>query len=170
MEEGELADSLGRTVSFRSTVVILTSNLGTEKLSGKGSIGFLKTESDLAGEAEKSVRDFFSPELLGRLDDIIVFDELTDEQLSEIAHIMLSALKDRADNLGIELEFDDSAIEKLAVKGKGGARELRRQITENVENLLSRKLLSGEIRRGDHLLLSFNGNSFSVTETVAANY
>lgn len=170
MEEGELADSLGRTVSFRSTVVILTSNLGAEKLSGKGSIGFLKTESDLAGEAERSVRDFFSPELLGRLDDIIVFDELTDEQLSEIAHIMLSALKDRADNLGIELEFDDSAIEKLAVKGKGGARELRRQITENVENLLSRKLLSGEIRRGDHLLLSFNGNSFSVTETVAANY
>ncbi|MGN0604479.1 MAG: ATP-dependent Clp protease ATP-binding subunit [Oscillospiraceae bacterium] len=168
MEEGELTDSCGRTVSFRNTVIILTSNLGAEKLSGKGSIGFLQSDSQKKTDAVESVREFFSPELLGRLDEIIVFETLSQEELSEIAQLMLSSLQKRAEKLGLTIDFDRSAIEKLSTPcGKNGARDLRRDITVNVENLLSRKLLSGEIHRGDHIRLVFNGERFTINEAVA---
>ncbi|MGN0552477.1 MAG: ATP-dependent Clp protease ATP-binding subunit [Oscillospiraceae bacterium] len=168
MEEGELTDSCGRTVSFRNTVIILTSNLGAEKLSGKGSVGFLQSDSQKKSDAVESVREFFSPELLGRLDEIIVFEALSQEELSEIVQLMLSSLQERAEKLGIIIDFDRSAVEKLSAPcGKNGARDLRHDITVNVENLLSRKLLSGEIHRGDHIRLIFNGESFTINEAVA---
>lgn len=167
-EEGELTDSLGRTVSFRNTIIILTSNLGAEKLSGKGSVGFARSEQQPQSGVSDSIREFFSPELLGRLDDIIIFEALSPEELAEIAQLMLKALKERAERLGISLEFDRSAVEKLSCpNNKSGARELRRSITVNIESLLSQKLLSGEIHRGDRIRLIFNGESFAINEAVA---
>lgn len=167
-EEGELTDGLGRTVNFRNTIIIMTSNLGAEKLSGKGSVGFVQSEQQQKIDVGDTVREFFSPELLGRLDEIIVFDSLSREELAQIAQLMLSALKKRADKLGISLEFDPSAVEKLSSpSGKSGARGLRHDITVNVENLLSQKLLSGEIHRGDKIRLVFNGESFAINEAVA---
>lgn len=167
-EEGELTDSFGRTVSFRNTIIILTSNLGAEKLSGKGSVGFTQSEQQQKNNAADAVREFFSPELLGRLDEIIVFESLSKEELAKIAQLMLSSLKSRAEKLGIVLEFDPSAVEKLSCPNdKSGARGLRHDITVNVESLLSQKLLSGEIRRGDRIQLIFNGESFAINEAVA---
>ncbi|MGN0600172.1 MAG: ATP-dependent Clp protease ATP-binding subunit [Oscillospiraceae bacterium] len=167
-EEGELTDSCGRTVSFRNTVIILTSNLGAEKLSGKGSVGFAQSEQQKKNDVTDSVREFFSPELLGRLDDIIVFEKLSQKELTEIAQLMLSGLKKRAEKLGISIEFDPSAVEKLSRPNeKSGARGLRHDITVNVEDLLSRKLISGEIHRGDKIRLIFNGESFAINEAVA---
>lgn len=167
-EEGELTDSFGRTVSFRNTIIILTSNLGAEKLSGKGLVGFTQSEQQQKNNAADAVREFFSPELLGRLDEIIVFESLSKEELAKIAQLMLSSLKSRAEKLGIVLEFDPSAVEKLSCPNdKSGARGLRHDITVNVESLLSRKLLSGEIHRGDRIQLIFNGESFAINEAVA---
>lgn len=167
-EEGELTDSCGRTVNFRNTVIILTSNLGAEKLTGKGTVGFVRSEQQKSSEVSDCVREYFSPELLGRLDDIIVFETLTHDELAKIAQMMLTTLKERAEKLGVTLEIDPSAIEKLSSSaGKSGARELRHDITVNVENLLSRKLLSGEIHRGDRIRLVFNGESFAINEAVA---
>lgn len=167
-EEGELTDSSGVKVSFRSTVIIMTSNLGAEKLSGKGSVGFIQTEQSKKENVAESVREFFSPELLGRLDEIIVFEQLTEGELSEIARHMLSGLGKRAEKLGIGIEFDDSAIEKLTCScGSSGARELRRNITANIENMLSARLISGEIHRGDNIRLIYDGKEFSVSQTMA---
>lgn len=167
-EEGELTDGLGRTVNFRNAIIIMTSNLGAEKLSDKGSVGFVQSEQQKKNDVSDIVREFFSPELLGRLDEIIVFDSLSKEELTQIAQLMLSSLKSRAEKLGISLEFDPSAVEKLSCPNdKSGARGLRHDITVNVENLLSRKLLSGEIHRGDKIRLIFNGESFAINEAVA---
>lgn len=167
-EEGELTDGLGRTVNFRNAIIIMTSNLGAEKLSGKGSVGFVQSEQQKKNNVGDTVREFFPPELLGRLDEIIVFDSLSKEELARIAQLMLSALKSRAEKLGISIEFDPSAVEKLSCPDdKSGARGLRHDITVNVENLLSQKLLSGEIHRGDKIRLIFNGESFAINEAVA---
>ena len=146
----------------------MTSNLGAEKLSGKGSVGFVQSEQQKKNNVGDAVREFFPPELLGRLDEIIVFDSLSKEELARIAQLMLSSLKSRAEKLGISIEFDPSAVEKLSCPNdKSGARGLRHDITVNVENLLSQKLLSGEIHRGDKIRLIFNGESFAINEAVA---
>lgn len=167
-EEGELTDGLGRTVNFRNTIIIMTSNLGAEKLSGKGSVGFVQSEQQKKSNVGDTVREFFPPELLGRLDEIIVFDSLSKEELARIAQLMLSSLKSRTEKLGISIEFDPSAVEKLSCPNdKSGARGLRHDITVNVENLLSQKLLSGEIHRGDKIRLIFNGECFAINEAVA---
>ena len=167
-EEGELTDGLGRMVNFRNTIIIMTSNLGAEKLSGKGSVGFVQSEQQKKNNVGDTVREFFPPELLGRLDEIIVFDSLSKEELARIAQLMLSSLKSRAEKLGISIEFDPSAVEKLSCPNdKSGARGLRHDITVNVENLLSQKLLSGEIHRGDKIRLIFNGECFAINEAVA---
>lgn len=163
-EEGTLMDSSGRSVSFRNTVVILTSNLGAVKLTENSGVGFLyNSSSDSEKNLMKEVRNYFSPELLGRLDEIIVFRQLTDNQLADIAKKMLDGLKKRALALEISVEFAPEAVEKLAKCGcgKSGARNLRHDITVNVENMLSKKILSGEIKKGDSVRLLIENDSFS---------
>lgn len=162
-EEGTLTDSSGRSVSFRNTVVILTSNIGAANLTENKGVGFIRS-----GEAEaergimKEVRSYFSPELLGRLDDVIVFEQLRVTELTDIARKMLDSLRRRACALEISLEFSPEAVEKLVECGigKSGARKLRRDITVNVENMLSKKIISGEVRRGDCVKLLIENGDF----------
>ncbi|MCH5349272.1 MAG: ATP-dependent Clp protease ATP-binding subunit [Oscillospiraceae bacterium] len=152
-EDGILTDSSGRRVSFRSTVVILTSNVGAELITEKNSLGFAASggENDLRSDVIKAVRGRFRPELIGRLDELIVFNRLGAPQLNAIARKLLEGLRKRAEAMEIAVEFSDAAIESLANESSDryGARKLRRNITSVVESLLSKNILDGTVKRGD---------------------
>jgi len=145
LDDGRLTDGQGRTVDFRNTILVLTSNLGSQLL-----------VSDLDGDAKKQavleiVRTHFKPEFLNRLDDIVVFDPLTTGELTEIVSIQLQALSDRLAGRRLTLDVSDGAREWLALNGFDplyGARPLRRLIQTAIGDSLARRLLSGEIRDG----------------------
>lgn len=164
-DEGMITDSSGRTVNFRNTVIILTSNIGSAQASEEKSVGFTGGSSDKKGNILSEIRRYFSPELMGRLDEIVVFDKLDAKQLRGVAMLMLEGLRKRAETMEISLEFSAEAVDRLVEFGKekSGARKLRHNITENVENLLSRQLLEGKVKRGDSIELVFD-KAFSFKE------
>ncbi len=167
MEDGILTDSRGRKVSFRSTVVILTSNVGAELLSDKNSVGFASGEADggaaVRADILKAVRERFRPELIGRLDEIVVFKKLGKPELGQIARKMLSGLCKRAEAMEIAVEFSDGAIDALTADSldRTGARKLRRQIATTVESMLSKNILEGTVKKGDKaVVLAENGKIY----------
>jgi len=165
MEDGILTDSKGRQVSFRSTVIILTSNVGAEQISDKKSLGFATDDSDSSVKSDvlNAVKKRFRPELVGRMDEIIVFNKLGKDELSGIARKMLSGLCKRAEALEISVEFSDEAISALVSDGldKTGARKLRRKITTTVESMLSKNILDGTVKKGDKaVVLADNDNIY----------
>lgn len=167
LEEGRLTDSQGRAVDFRNTVVILTSNIGGRLLTEHKSLGFqgngaVSEDSKNAGVLSE-LKKQFRPELLNRLDEIIVFQKLTQENLVQIARNMFLDFAKRAAGLGVPLRFTDAAVARIAEIGFDpvyGARPLRRAITSRIEDLLSQKLLEGSIRKGEDTLLDYSGSSF----------
>ena len=163
-EEGRLTDNTGRTVCFGSTVIILTSNEGAQRLTKRSSVGFGGNGfSDTKQEVLKDIRRRFSPELLGRLDETVIFEPLTKVQLTDIARKLLNDLRARAHALEISLEFSDGAVEHLAETDcrRGGARSLRHDITVSVENMLSRQILDGSIKSGDSVVLVYENGRYS---------
>ncbi|MCB1752181.1 MAG: AAA family ATPase [Gammaproteobacteria bacterium] len=152
LEDGQLTDAQGRTVSFRNTILIGTSNLGTETLSpDKRPIGFIQSAMPDYQEARalvmREVKKFFKPEFLNRLDDIIVFHYLEKEDVRKIARMFVDELTARMQKREIELEAGDDVIEKLARDGFDpvyGARPLRREVEHQVENPLAMKIVTGE--------------------------
>lgn len=162
MEDGILTDSKGRRVSFRSTVVILTSNVGAELLGDKKSVGFSRAGDDscsVRSDVLKALRERFRPELIGRLDEITVFKKLGAPELGQIARKMLAGLCRRAEAMEISVEFSDGAIDALTADGldKTGARKLRRKITSTVESLLSKNILDGTVKKGDKAVVMADG-------------
>jgi ATP-dependent Clp protease ATP-binding subunit ClpC len=166
MDDGRLTDGQGRTVDFKNTVIILTSNTGVEYIKQEGPIGFgtpkdatraQKLSYDTMKEKVMSdVRKTFRPEFLNRLDDIIVFHELSREQLGEIVELMIKDLQKRLTERKLELTLTKSAKTWLADAGYDpvyGARPLRRAIERYVENALSSKILSGEYKEGDTIIV-----------------
>jgi ATP-dependent Clp protease ATP-binding subunit ClpB len=145
LDDGRLTDGQGRTVDFRNTILVLTSNLGSHAL-----------VSDLPDELKRDavlgvVRDHFKPEFLNRLDDIVVFDSLTTEDLTRIVDIQVAGLAKRLQGRRLELEVTDAAREWLAINGFDplyGARPLRRLVQTTIGDALARSLLAGEIRDG----------------------
>ncbi len=165
MEDGILTDSKGKQVNFRSTVIILTSNIGAEHISDKNTLGFAPNNSDNSVKSDvlNAVKKRFRPELVGRMDEIIVFNKLGREQLSGIARKMLSGLCKRAEALEISVEFSDEAIAALISDelDKTGARKLRRKITTTVESMLSKNILDGTVKKGDKaVVLAENDNIY----------
>lgn len=165
LEDGVLTDSQGRRVDFRNTVIVLTSNIGARLITEHRSMGFAALEAEgvdksaVLGELKKS----FRPELLNRLDEIIVFSKLTRENLQTIARNMLSAFGRRAGELGLTLSFTEAAAAQIAEEGYDpvyGARPLRRAITSRIEDLLAQKLLEGSVRKGQSLLLDTQDGQF----------
>jgi ATP-dependent Clp protease ATP-binding subunit ClpB len=145
LDDGRLTDGQGRTVDFRNTLLILTSNLGSTALIG-----------DLPDELKRdavmgAVRDHFKPEFLNRLDDIVVFDALTTEDLTKIVDIQLGALSARLAGRRLSLDVTDAAREWLALNGFDplyGARPLRRLVQTAIGDTLAKELLNGEVRDG----------------------
>ena len=159
LEDGQLTDAQGHTVSFRNTILIGTSNLGTESLSpDKRPIGFIHSETPDYKEAKDlvmhEVKKFFKPEFLNRLDDIIVFHYLEEEHVKQIAHLFINELTARMKEHEISLDIDELVIDKLAKDGFDpvyGARPLRREVERQVENPLAMKIVRGECTRGCHV-------------------
>jgi ATP-dependent Clp protease ATP-binding subunit ClpC len=160
LDDGRLTDAHGRTVDFRNTVVIMTSNLGAERLQRTTPLGFRAetTSEEAAEQVEHDVlqelRRSFRPEFLNRIDEIVVFRPLTRDQVREIAGLLLRGLVRRLEARRIHVDVDDAAIDHLAAEGfdpEFGARPLRRTIQRTVENQLSRRVLAGEIEEGDRV-------------------
>jgi ATP-dependent Clp protease ATP-binding subunit ClpC len=157
LEEGKLTDSYGRSVDFRNTVLIMTSNVGMKNLKGGRSLGFTQTDADtshrdLASRLREELRKTFSPEFLNRLDDAIVFRSLGRPEMIQVVDILLRELDVRIRDQGIELVYEAEAKEFLMEKGFDpalGARPLKRAIQRYLEDPISLKLLSEEIKKGD---------------------
>ena len=159
LDEGRLTDSHGKTVDFRNTVIILTSNLGIE--GGNKAIGF-GAQNELAAmqrNVESALKKFFRPEFLNRLDEIVTFNYLGTEEMVRIAELMCFALHKRLKGT-LNLQFTDGAIRFLALDGYDktlGARPLKRTIQRKVEDVLAEKMLCGEINRGDVVRVESDG-------------
>jgi ATP-dependent Clp protease ATP-binding subunit ClpC len=176
MEDGRLTDGHGRTVDFRNTVIIMTSNLGTRE-DTRAALGFgvERTKSDLERErlhqrVERALQDFFRPEFLNRVDDIIIFEPLTEVELRRIVDNMLAEVSERLAERKITLELTDAAKDELVREGYDrvyGARPLRRTIERRVENPLSKRILAGEFSDGDHVLVDYAGGAFTFTKGQA---
>ena len=177
LEDGRLTDGHGRTVDFRNTVIIMTSNLGTSYLVRQG-FGFNSSSYSAESEKErleKSVQDAlkqaFRPEFLNRIDETIVFQPLTKPQIVEVVELMVKDVAERLKEQGITFELSESAASWLADEGFDpvyGARPLRRAIQRHLENALSKGILTGEFGSGDHLVVDNEGSGLSVATKESA--
>ena len=162
MDDGRLTDSHGRTVSFKNTIIIMTSNVGADAGKRTRHLGF-GTLDEYENEREKQIdalRAIMRPEFINRLDDIIVFHSLTPENISEISEIMLNALQKRLDDKNIKIVLTEEAKKFIIKKGTNieyGARPLRRTVERLLEDALSEKLLRGEIAIGDKVTVDYEG-------------
>ncbi|MCL0032221.1 ATP-dependent Clp protease ATP-binding subunit [Peptococcaceae bacterium] len=173
LEDGRLTDSKGRTVDFRNTVIIMTSNVGSQKIKNMSVVGIRadgdirESRDNLHNELKKELEKIFKPEFLNRVDEIVHFHSLDREHIKQIVDLMLNKLKKRMAENEIEIEYTDSAKELLANKGVSeeyGARPLRREIQRNVEDKLSEELLAGKIAKGDKVLLDAKDGEIVVTK------
>ncbi|MEV1066324.1 ATP-dependent Clp protease ATP-binding subunit [Streptomyces sp. NPDC050263] len=160
LDDGRLTDSQGRTVDFTNTVIVMTSNLGSEAITRRGAgIGFGAGGTDADEEARREqilrpLREHFRPEFLNRIDEIVVFRQLTGEQLRQITDLLLEKTRRLVHARGVTVEFGDAAVDWLARRGyqpEYGARPLRRTIQREVDNELSRLLLDGRVKDGDRV-------------------
>ena len=176
LEDGRLTDSKGRTVDFRNTVVIMTSNVGADALKYNKHVGFNLQEGgktdykDMKGKMLEELKKAFRPEFLNRLDEMIVFHSLEREHLKQIVSLMTEQLAKRLKEQGIELELTEAAQEKITTEGYDpayGARPLRRALQKHVEDRLSEELLKGEVLAGQHVVFDVENDEF-VVRTKAA--
>lgn len=180
LEDGRLTDSQGRTVDFKNTIIIMTSNVGARLITEKqSSLGF-NSENENAEESEKKdikelvtgeLRKVFRPEFLNRVDDIIVFNKLNKDEIKQIAVKMLKTLENRLDKMNIKISFTDNAISEIADKGfdeNYGARPLHRAIQNEIEDPLSEQMLEGKVKDGAVVTCDFADGQFTFT-TANAN-
>ncbi|MGA9525336.1 MAG: ATP-dependent Clp protease ATP-binding subunit [Myxococcaceae bacterium] len=170
LDDGRLTDAQGRTVDFKNTVIIMTSNIGAEELNYRGALGFqaasAETESRQAKARDQvmaALRRQFRPEFLNRVDEIIVFQPLSKPQLTRILDNLIDITRRKLRGQAVSLELTDAAKDVLAERGydpKYGARPLRRVIQRQIENAISERLLRGEIREGDTLRVDFTDGEF----------
>ncbi|HET6642792.1 MAG TPA: ATP-dependent Clp protease ATP-binding subunit [Gaiellaceae bacterium] len=159
LDDGRLTDAQGRTVDFKNTIVIMTSNIGADRIQE-----YARTGGDfdrLKEELMDILRGSFRPEFINRIDEIIVFRALTDEQIANITKLLLDRLARRLRAQRIEVEFDEDAVKLLAREGfdpEFGARPLRRTIQRLVENELSRMVLGGSVEEGDKVTVTVQGD------------
>ncbi|MDO8670292.1 MAG: AAA family ATPase [Dehalococcoidia bacterium] len=177
LEDGRLTDGHGRTVDFRNTVVIMTSNVGTgavqQETIGFHPNGLSKDSQSFKAQTEEALKQTFRPEFLNRIDEIIVFDQLTKEQITEIVDLLVAKLEERLKERSMAIELTRAAKDYLGKEGYDpvyGARPLRRTIQRQVETPLSKKLLSGEFQEGDTILVDYDkdGLTFNRRERLAA--
>lgn len=175
LDEGFLTDSKGRKVDFRNTIIIMTSNLGSRSLFDTNAVGFNADNADQAkerqGKVEQAIKQFFRPEFLNRIDEIIVFDELTKKQLRSIVTLLTHKLVERLQKKGITLKLSRAALDKIVQDGydpENGARPLRRAIQNDIEDKVAEMLITGEVQKGDTLKIgSQHGKlKFEVTKST----
>jgi ATP-dependent Clp protease ATP-binding subunit ClpC len=174
LEEGRLTDGQGRVVDFKNTVIIMTTNLGTKDISG-GPVGF-QIEGDTAtgydrmsGKVKDELKKHFKPEFLNRVDEIIVFPQLSKPELLQIVDLFIKRLSERMLDRDMTVELTVPAKERLIEVGFDpalGARPLRRAVQHEVEDRLSEKILHGDLNSGDHVHVDFIDGEFVFTTTA----
>ncbi|MBN1311243.1 MAG: AAA family ATPase [Anaerolineae bacterium] len=160
LDDGRLTDGQGRMVDFRNTVIIMTSNLGTEFARRGGTLGFVSSSDPQAAadqeKIEKALKDTFRPEFLNRIDEVIIFSPLTLEQVSQMVDLQMKEIEERLDEQGLTVELTDAARAWLAGQGYDpafGARPLKRALQKYIESPLSVQLLRGDFPTGTHVVV-----------------
>ena len=172
LDDGYLTDSVGRKVDFKNTVIIMTSNIGTRKLKEFGTgVGFdtdykKKDVNKLSSEVlKKSLSKKFSPEFLNRIDEIVVFNQLTTKEIEKIAKIEINNFIDRLKEIDYDVKIDSKVLKFISLKGfdkEFGARPIKRAIQKHLEDPLAKKIVSGEIKKGDKIEISHVKDSESL--------
>ena len=168
LDDGRLTDSKGRVVDFKNTIIIMTSNNGVSQINKMRKLGFNdeddKAYEDMKEQLMDSLKESFKPEFLNRIDDIIIFHQLTQQETRQIAKILTDSLAKRLAENGMKLEVSDKALDYLAEKGydkEYGARPLKRVIQRMVEDRLSEEILKNTIHSGQTVLVDFDGNELT---------
>jgi len=175
MEDGRLTDSKGRTVDFKNTIIIMTSNVGSELLR-RSEIGFSKNTAmtnDFGRRVRTILKEKFKPEFLNRIDEIVVFSSLSEEDIEEIIKLQIKKTQELLNEHNITINVDAKAQKYLLEKGfdpEYGARPLRRLIQRELENVLSSRMLSGDLSDGDTVNVSAKKDSLDidVVSTISA--
>jgi len=174
LEDGRLTDAQGRVVDFKNTVIIMTTNLGTRDISKGQNLGFSganDTETNyerMKNKVQEELKSHFRPEFLNRIDDIVVFHQLTEEEITVIVDLMIEKLDERLRDRDMGVELTTAAKALLATKGYDpvlGARPLRRTIQREIEDPVSEKILFGELRAGQLILVDVEGEGAEATFT-----
>ena len=166
LDEGMLTDSEGRQVDFCNTVIIMTSNVGAKTLAERKSVGFTnENDKNISSVMNNELKKAFRPEFLNRVDEIIVFNKLSSENMEKIADKMLYSLKNRFEKAGIFAKVSENTAKQL-VKNLGdfeyGARPLLREITSKIEDVVSNKVLSGELSQGDKIYIDSDQEEITI--------
>ncbi len=172
LEDGQLTDSYGRKIDFKNTVIIMTSNIGTAEIKRSDGLGFAKISEDLSYSKMKTMlmeetKKLFSPEFLNRIDEIIVFRQLSKENMKDIVDILISEVEERLSDKNMMLELDESSKELLVEEGfdpEFGARPIKRTIRRLIEDPLSEEILKGKIKDGKHIRLVRVGDKIKFKE------
>ena len=166
LDDGRLTDSQGRIVDFKNTVIILTTNLGTRDVAKAVSLGFQASEDTesnyerMKNKVNEELKQHFRPEFLNRIDDIVVFHQLTEAEIIQIVDLMLARVEGQLANKDMALEITPAAKKLLAHRGFDpvlGARPLRRTIQREIEDALSEKILYGELTAGQIVVVDVDG-------------
>ncbi len=171
LDDGRITDGQGRTIDFRNTVVIMTSNLGTSS-QAHNNLGFNRNHDEQARTAERALRDFFRPEFINRVDEIVVFDALSEADLLQIVDLIAAEESQRLADIGRSLELTDAARRALAREGHDpafGARPLRRLVQRRIENPLSKLLIAGDFPEGATIRVDFSDGEFSFATAEEAS-
>jgi len=182
MEDGILTDSHGRKVSFKNSIVIMTTNVGAELISNVTPVGFRQAMPDLMdpdtlkkeheimeGKITKELKKAFRPEFLNRVDEFIIFRALTREDIRRIVHLFISRVRDRVEAKGLHLEVDESTVERIVQEGfdpANGARPVRRLVQRYIEDPLSEKLLLCRYKDGESFKVEFDGEEVVISGSV----
>ena len=174
LEDGRLTDAQGRTVDFKNTVIIMTTNLGTRDISKSLGLGFANADDDLTnydrmkGKVQDELKNHFRPEFLNRIDDVIVFHQLTKDQIIQIVDLMVANLDERLKAKDMGIELTQAAKDLLAARGYDpllGARPLRRVIQREIEDALSERILFGELKSGEIVVVDAAGEGADASFT-----
>ena len=176
LDDGQMTDSLGRKISFKNTIIIMTSNIGARQLKDFGQgIGFNTTakinnsDNHSKGVIEKALKRAFAPEFLNRIDDVIVFNSLEKKDIDKIIDIEMDSLLKRIDTLGYTVKISEEAKDFIAEKGfdsKFGARPLKRAIQKYFEDPLSEEIINAQIKEGDTIKVSLNKDKSTLTMKI----
>ncbi|MGO3018868.1 MAG: AAA family ATPase, partial [Anaerococcus sp.] len=154
--DGRLTDGQGRTVDFKNTIIIMTSNVGVSSLNQKSTIGFETVDEKKVNKQrneeilQKAVKEAFAPEFINRLDEVIMFNSLSEDDIEEITKLMLDETKERLEDIGIEISYNKRVVKLLAKEGfnkEYGARPLERHITKMIDNNLAEEILDGKLSK-----------------------
>jgi ATP-dependent Clp protease ATP-binding subunit ClpB len=166
LDDGRLTDGQGRTVDFRNTVIVMTSNLGSQMIQQMSGDDYQVVKLAVLAE----VKSYFRPEFINRIDEVVVFHALSEQHIASIARIQLQALEKRLAQMEMKLEISDAALAEIAKAGFDpvyGARPLKRAIQSELENPLAREILSGRFGVKDTIRVDVRNGAFSFEKAVA---